>query len=75
MLSQHEFQHLGEATNSSLPPYEGYADAGHGSALRHTQDRDLCNPSSSLQYQPLGYAEEPFKVEAAPKVVVSSKKT
>ena len=50
VLSQGEFQHLGEATNSSLPPYDGYPDAGHGSALRHTQDRDLYNPSSSLQY-------------------------
>ena len=33
VLSQHEFQHLGEATNSSLPPYDYYPDGVNSSSL------------------------------------------
>ena len=52
-----------------------YPDGDNTSPHGVKPDGGVYQPNRTLQYAPLGYAEEPFKAESAPKVVVSSRKT
>ena len=75
VLSQHEFQHLGQEADGGPPSQDYYPDAGTSPPPRETQDAGHFQPHRTLQYEPLGYAEEPFKLHVVPRAAAGTRKT